>query len=127
MVMCGWQTDFFACQNDCVRQSPLFRADGYTAWNECVTAAPCTDTTAGESCFAEAVMGLETRTLHDDYVAACSSALLTCGATLPMGACDQQEVILFSDAYMRGQVLRCFDMACPELVACVQDKVLDAF
>jgi hypothetical protein len=126
LVSCGSTSDMAACQTDCVTQSNLFRGDGYRGWIECITAADCADTNAGEACYVETVAKLPARDVHDQYVERCSVAETQCGG-LTAGACDLDQVIMFSDDYMGGQVLPCFDLACDALVACLETNVLDAF
>lgn len=125
-VSCGWTTDLAACEADCAAQSNLFRGNGYRAWSECLVAADCADSNAGEACYVQVTADLAARSVHDQYVEMCGMAQTTCTG-LPSGVCDLDQVIMFSDDYMTGQVLPCFGMACPALTACLEATVLDAF
>lgn len=125
-VSCGWATDMAACLGDCTQQSGIFRGDGFTAWSACLEAADCSAGLPGEACYVEVVADLDARDIHDEYVAQCTSAQSTCTG-LPSGVCDLDQVIMFSDGYMGGSVLPCFDLACDQLATCLGEKVLDAF
>jgi len=127
-VACGWATDLTACIADCRADSGMFRGQGYRDWGECLIAASCDDTSAGEACYVDVVGSLDTRDVHEEYGTRCAALAETCpDVVLPSGVCDLDQVLLFSDDYMQTSVLPCFDLACASVAACLEENVLDAF
>ena len=126
-VSCGWETDGAACRAECASTYTIWRGEGLRLWVDCLLRADCGQgPIAGEACYIEATVNVDARPVHHDFVTACDQARAACPTTA-LNGCDLQEVILFSDDYMTGQVLPCFDLACDALSACLEEKVLDAF
>ena len=127
-VTCGWETRGAAvCETECNQDGDMYRAAVADDIAGCYVGLACNAMSQLAVCFSDAIAAAEALSVHEDYAARCAARHAECMVALPISVCDAEEVKIFSAAYMTREVLPCLDLACAQIAACLDEKVLDAY